>query len=230
MVGYRKTDLPTKNQEGFSFQTHECRESFCGRWRDSAIWDPSGLFSSLAEAAVISTSLREVCVESWDRSKIQVSRAHICALICKSSYKEYQNCVSHFEEKQRSDWLGIKGGSFIWRTPPQKIQTVGLQRAVVGVGTSKSDVGSGNGIHAIQSSSLAHVFQLLLTSSCPRRPGPHHQLSQCSYFSIFQFCQLKCWLFWVYFAWLFPICLPDVPISSLPAWKEATCTCAFECD
>jgi len=107
-------------------------------------------------------------------------------------------CV-HCDCDDNSDWLGIDG-RFLrqfrlardrWevlhmKDPPSKMQ-MRPQRAVVGGGTSKSDVGSGKGIHAIRSSSLTHVFQLLLTSSCPRRP--HHQLSQYSYFSISQFCR-----------------------------------------
>ena len=51
-----------------------------------------------------------------------------------------------------------------------------------GDSTTKSDNGSGKGLHAILSCSLAHVLQLLLTSACPRRP--HHQLSHCSYLLI----------------------------------------------
>jgi len=54
-----------------------------------------------------------VCDESWEKSKIQASRAHMCALISESIYQGYQNCVSHFEEKQSSDNLVIDGGSFI---------------------------------------------------------------------------------------------------------------------
>jgi len=37
----------------------------------------------------------------------------------------------------------------------------GATATVAGVGTSKSDVGSGKGIHAIQSSSPTYVLQLL---------------------------------------------------------------------
>jgi hypothetical protein len=37
---------------------------------------------------------------------------------------------------------------------------MGPQRAVAGVGTSNSDVGSGNSIHAVQISSLTDVLQL----------------------------------------------------------------------
>jgi len=52
------------------------------------------------------------------------------------------------------------------KEPPQHVQ-MGPQRAVAGVGTSKSDVGSGKSIHAIQCSGLADVLQLFPTSSCP---------------------------------------------------------------
>ena len=72
---------------------------------------------------------------------------------------------------------------------------MGPQRAVEGVGTSKSDVGSCKSMHAIRSSSLTDVLQLFPTSSCPRRL--HHQLSCYSNFSIL--------LFLFYFALLFQI-------------------------
>jgi len=79
------------------------------------------------------------------------------------------------------------------KDPPSKIR-IWPQLTVAGVGTYKSDVGSGKGIHAIRSCSLTHVLQLLLTSSCPRRQ--HHQFSRCSYFSIFHFVHQNFGCFW----------------------------------
>lgn len=79
--------------------------------------------------------------------------------------------------------------------PPSKIR-MGPQLAVAGVGSSKSDLDSGKGTHAIRTFSLTHVLQLLVTSSCSRRT--HHQLSYCSYYSIPHFVAgLKFWLFLV---------------------------------
>jgi len=75
--------------------------------------------------------------------------------------------------------------------PPSKIQ-MGPQRAVAGVGTSKSGVGTDEVVHAaIIFSSLTQVLQLLTTSSYPRRP--HHQLSHCNFFSISYFLNQHFW-------------------------------------
>ena len=80
---------------------------------------------------------------------------------------------------QISDWLA-KGGVPSCEVTPLK-NSKGPQQ-VVADGTSKSGGGTGNAIHAILSSILTQVLQLLVTSSCPRRPHP--QLSHCCYFSI----------------------------------------------
>ena len=50
------------------------------------------------------------------------------------------------------------------KDPPSNVQ-MGSQRAVLGVGTSKSDVGSNKNKHAIRSRSLTDVLQLFPTSS-----------------------------------------------------------------
>ena len=69
--------------------------------------------------------------------------------------------------------LGTNGVLDI-KDPPSKIR-MGPQRPVAGDGVCKfGGGGTGEAMHAILSSSLAHVFQLLETSmsSCPLRPYP----------------------------------------------------------
>ena len=68
---------------------------------------------------------------------------------------------------------------------------IGPQRAIAGVGTFKSGVGTSKAIHAIQTTSRTQVLELFPTSSCPR--CPHHQLLQCSNFLIphFKRCNMK---------------------------------------
>ena len=79
---------------------------------------------------------------------------------------------------------------------------MGPQRAVEGVGTSKSDVGSCKSMHAIRSSSLTDVLQLFPTSSCPRRP--HHQLFLYSNISIhYVDSNIRC--FWFILPYFFRI-------------------------
>jgi len=62
------------------------------------------------------------------------------------------------------------------KDPPSKIQ-MGPQQAVAGGGTFKSSGGTDKTTHAISLFSLTQVLQLLIISSCPRRP--HLQLSHC---------------------------------------------------
>jgi len=79
---------------------------------------------------------------------------------------------------------------------------MGPQRALTGVGTSRSDVGCGQSIHAIRSSSLTDVLQLSPTSSCPRRP--HHQLFLYSNISIhYVDSNIRC--FWFILPYFFRI-------------------------
>jgi len=75
---------------------------------------------------------------------------------------------------------------------PSTVQ-MGPQQAVVGVGTSKSDVGSGKSMHAIRSSSIIDMLQLFPTSSEHDALDAHTTNFHSTAISRFPIMSIKIW-------------------------------------
>ena len=129
---------------------------------------------------VVSVFAKSIWSLAWWILNIFTISPQICAVLC-----VWQDLPLRLAWNRR--------GVHHMKGPPSNVQ-MGPQRAVAGVGTSKSDVGSGKSIHAIRSSSLIDVFKPFPTSSCHR--SPHHQLPLYSNFSNSHFVDRNFCCFW----------------------------------